>query len=75
MVEKGDHIRLRDIRLDYELNKTKIKSLPFNNISIWTVADNLNAILLSANKNGIDPEFDNIAPMPRTVTFGLTLNY
>jgi TonB-linked SusC/RagA family outer membrane protein len=75
LVEKGDHVRLQDIRLAYNLNKAKIKKLPFSSASIFIYANNL-GILWRSNKKKIDPDFysTNI-PAPRSVAFGLTLNY
>jgi TonB-linked SusC/RagA family outer membrane protein len=75
LVEKGDNIRLRDIRLIYNLNKKNIKKIPFKNISLSLIADNLNMLLWRANKVGIDPDFNNTVPNPRSIAFGLNLNY
>ncbi|MNL18679.1 hypothetical protein D3C87_1398350 [compost metagenome] len=75
LVLKGDHIRLNDIRVSYNLNKYAIKRLPFSNASIYMNANNL-GLLWTANKSGVDP--DNPAGMPpvsRTLAFGLNLNF
>ncbi|WP_316789673.1 SusC/RagA family TonB-linked outer membrane protein [Pedobacter frigoris] len=75
LVEKGDHIRLRDFRLSYSLNKVCYKKLPFRNISFSLMADHLNVLLWRANKAGIDPDFNNVIPTSRSISFGLNLNY
>jgi TonB-linked SusC/RagA family outer membrane protein len=75
LVEKGDHIRLRDVRLSYNVNKANFRRLPFKGISISMMADNLNVLLWRANNAGIDPDFNNVVPSPRSITFGLNLNY
>ncbi|MBB5439513.1 TonB-linked SusC/RagA family outer membrane protein [Pedobacter sp. AK017] len=75
LVERGDHIRLQDIRLSYELNKKNIKGLPFNNASFFINANNL-GILWRRNDRGIDPDFYyNQVPTSRSIAFGLNLNY
>lgn len=75
LVEKGDHIRLRDLRFLCNLNNTILKKLPFKNIALSVMADNLNVLLWRANKQGIDPDFNNTIPSPRSITFGLNLNF
>jgi len=56
LVEKGDHIRLQDIKLNYDLNKSQFKKLPFQNLRLYIYVSNL-AILWKANKQGIDPDY------------------
>ncbi len=68
LVEKGDNIRLQDLRLAY--NPGKIKGLPFNKFTLFVYARNL-GILWRANKRGIDPESPTWLPAIRTVSFGL----
>jgi len=74
LVEKGDHIRLQDIRLSYDLNKNSFKKLPFTSASVFINANNTGLILWRANKKGLDP-LGNTVPTPRSIAFGLTLNY
>lgn len=74
LVEKGDHVRFNDFRLSYNLSGIKMKKLPFN-ANIFIYANNLNVIVWRANKKGIDPDFNNSIPTPRSIAFGLTLNY
>jgi len=75
MIEKGDHIRLNEIYVGYELpntvfgSKSAIKSL-----NVYAQARSL-GILWSANKLGIDPDYQwySVKPMPMcTVGFKLS---
>lgn len=74
LVEKGDHIRLQDISLDYNIDKTIWKKIPFRNVQPYIYARNL-GILWTANKSGIDP--DKIVYRsyrePFTIAFGLRI--
>jgi TonB-linked SusC/RagA family outer membrane protein len=54
LVEKGDHIRLQDIRIAYDL-KNSLKNIPFSALQIYTYASNI-GIIWRANKHGIDPD-------------------
>ncbi|WP_158622467.1 SusC/RagA family TonB-linked outer membrane protein [Pedobacter sp. KBW06] len=79
LVEKGDHIRLQDMRLGYTFSMADLPRLPFRGIQMYLYLTNL-GLLWSANKKNIDP--DNI-PSPgvpgtvaarKTISFGLKLN-
>ncbi len=79
LIDKGDNIRLKDIRLSYELDKSKIKGLPFSHISIYSYADNI-CILWRANKDHLDPDLlvgSSLTsyPLPRTIAIGLKANF
>ncbi|HEY6082041.1 MAG TPA: SusC/RagA family TonB-linked outer membrane protein [Chitinophagaceae bacterium] len=56
LVERGDNIRLQDIQVSYDLNKSAIEQLPFQHIRLYLYASNL-GILWRANKQGIDPDY------------------
>jgi len=56
LVAKGDNIRLQYINLSYDLNKDRLKSLPFKNIQLYVYINNL-GIIWRANKDGIDPDY------------------
>lgn len=76
MVEKGDHLRLNEIYLGYDVpknilgNNSMIKSL-----NIFTQARSL-GLLWTANKKGIDPDYRvySVKPMS-SFTFGFKLNF
>lgn len=76
LVEKGDHIRLQDFRISFDINRSVIKKLPFQNVQVYFYANNL-GIIWRANARNIDPEaylFGN-TPAPRTFSFGVTVDY
>jgi TonB-linked SusC/RagA family outer membrane protein len=79
LVDKGDNIRLKDIRLSYELDKSKFSHLPFSHISIYSYVDNI-GILWRANKDHLDPDLVigsslSAYPLPRTYAFGIKANF
>lgn len=56
LIEKGDHIRLQDMRFGYELMRGK-HARPFaRSVKIFVYGSNL-GILWRANKSGIDPDY------------------
>lgn len=74
LVEKGDHIRLQDVRVSYTLAKNAIKALPFERVQLYIYANNL-GILWRANRYGIDPDYSlSLYPNVRNISFGLNVN-
>lgn len=71
LVEKGDHIRLRDINVTYDLEKSGLK-LPFRRTQIYVYGNNL-GMLWKANEAGIDPDYQS-GPPPRTIAAGLRID-
>lgn len=71
-IEKGDHIRLQDISLSYELiNPNRTFKSPIRKLQISIYANNL-GILWRANKKGLDPDFAyGGIPYTRTIALGL----
>ena len=80
LVEKGDHIRLQDIRLDYSLNpKLLLRKLPLNSLQLYLYANNI-GILWKANKAGLDPDYnDNFYTYrmvnPFAISFGVKTEF
>lgn len=74
LVASGDHIRLQDINLSYDLNKKQIHGLPFSNIRFYMYANNL-GIIWKANHFGLDPDYYTTSPPPRTIAFGIKLDF
>jgi hypothetical protein len=72
LVEKGDHIRLQDIRLSYNLDKQIIKTIPFQNVQFYLYVNNL-GILWRANNQKIDPDYGASTPNPRSILLGLNV--
>ncbi len=74
LVEKGDNIRLEDISVGYEADKAEWKKLPFSHARIFAYVSNV-ALLWVANKEGIDPYYNNVPASGKTFTLGLSLNF
>lgn len=73
LMERGDHIRLQDIRLGYDLPHAG--QLGFDRIHIYLYASNL-GFIWRANKHKLDPDLGgNSIPIPRNFAFGLTLDF
>ncbi|MFD2963684.1 MULTISPECIES: SusC/RagA family TonB-linked outer membrane protein [Olivibacter] len=74
LIEKGDHIRLQDIQLSYDLN-TKLKGI--RKLQLYLYANNL-GIIWRANKQGLDPDISAVPlsgtpliyPNPRSYSLG-----
>ncbi len=73
LVEKGDHIRLQDVAISYDL-KNILKKGPLRSFQAYTYVNNL-GILWRANKSGIDPDINDLSagvmPAPKTIAFGI----
>lgn len=74
LIEKGDHIRLQDVQLSYQLNKSEKKWLPMNQARIYLYANNL-GILWRANNKRIDPDYVSGIPNPKTIAAGLKIDF
>lgn len=74
LVEKGDHVRLQDLSLNYTPGQHFLKYLPFKRLTLSLYAGNL-AILWKATKSKLDPDypFATVAPV-RTYSAGLKLD-
>ncbi|AZB25989.1 SusC/RagA family TonB-linked outer membrane protein [Chryseobacterium bernardetii] len=57
LVERGDHIRLQYLTLNYSFRKENLANLPIQNLQLFASANNL-GILWKANKAGIDPDYN-----------------
>lgn len=73
LVERGDHIRLQDIRLSYRVSESKGKRLPFSSVEIYSYINNL-GIIWKRSSDPIDPDFRTMLP-PRSIAFGLNVNF
>jgi TonB-linked SusC/RagA family outer membrane protein len=76
LVEKGDHIRLQDVNLSYDLNKDQLHKLPFNHLRFYVYANNL-GVIWKAAKSGLDPDYQTTYALPpvRTIAFGLQADF
>jgi TonB-linked SusC/RagA family outer membrane protein len=73
LVQKGDHIRLQDINLSYDLSKQALAGLPFKRLQIYMYANNL-GVVWKSNQAGIDPDYQT-GPPPRTIAVGLKTDF
>jgi hypothetical protein len=61
LATKGDHIRLQYINLNYQLTKQKFRKLPFDQLTMYAVLNNV-GILWRANKQQLDPDAPGLPP-------------
>lgn len=73
LVEKGDHIRLQDIRLGYLMDKTSMPWLPFAKMELYGYANNL-GMLWKASDDPLDPDFQSSKAL-RSFALGLRLDF
>ena len=73
LTDKGDHIRLQDVSVSYDLIHGQHPKLPFSQIKLYAYINNI-GILWRANKDGIDPDYipnsSTVYPNPRTYALG-----
>lgn len=74
LVAKGDHIRLEDVTLSYDWQRSSKKKLPFQSIRFFVYAANLNNAWLS-NDLKIDPHFNNVPKEGKRFSVGLTATF
>lgn len=71
LMERGDHVRLEDIRFTY--------NIPFPSIGIKNFRANVQAnnlgILWRANKLKLDPQVEGGIPLPRAYSFGVEIGF
>ncbi|WP_373496220.1 SusC/RagA family TonB-linked outer membrane protein [Aquiflexum sp.] len=73
LVERGDHVRLQDIRFSYRIFGDTGRKLPFRSAEIYTYANNI-GLVWKKSKDPIDPDFREILP-PASIAFGLNVNF
>ncbi|WP_367866689.1 SusC/RagA family TonB-linked outer membrane protein [Pedobacter sp. WC2423] len=75
LVDRGDHIRLQYVNFSYELDREKVKFLPFKSLSIYINAANL-GLIWTANKDHIDPDYQgrNVLKPSKTFSLGIRAN-
>ena len=76
LVTKGDHIRIQDITVNYQISRNQWKKLPFRQMSIYSYVNNV-GIIWRANKLNMDPDLFNGYGIPpvKTWTFGIKGNF
>jgi TonB-dependent starch-binding outer membrane protein SusC len=79
-VEKGDHIRLQDISLSFDIDKSVWKGLPVKQLRLYVYTNNV-GILWRANQSHLDPDAvpfigDSQSTIaPRSFSFGLKTSF
>jgi TonB-linked SusC/RagA family outer membrane protein len=69
LVEKGDHIRLQDVRLGYSLSPVLLAKTGINDLQIYFYANNV-GIIWKRNKAGLDPDYIMGYPASRAFSLG-----
>lgn len=73
-VKKGDHFRLQDIHLSYDLNEKLVAFIPIRKLSLSFYARNL-GILWRANDVNMDPDYRSALPAPLSLSLGLKASF
>lgn len=73
LVERGDHIRLQDIRLGYTMDKNNSPWFPFGRAELYGYANNL-GILWKASSDKLDPDFQTSVPL-KSIALGLRIDF
>ena len=71
-VEKGDQIRLQDIRASYDFTVGNRQTA--RDIQLFLYLNNV-GILWRANKLGIDPDYGTAVPAALSTSIGLKVNF
>lgn len=75
LVDKGDHIRLQDIRLAYAFKPFSGNNPVFKRLEVFSYLNNV-GILWRANKDHLDPDLASGAyPLPRTLSIGFNSRF
>ncbi|NVM62191.1 hypothetical protein FHW88_000467 [Mucilaginibacter sp. SG538B] len=75
LVDKGDHIRLQDIRLAYAFKPFGGHTAVFKRLEVFTYLNNA-GILWRANKDHLDPDlYAGAYPLPRTLSIGFNSRF
>jgi hypothetical protein len=72
LIERGDHIRLQDIQLEYNLDIKRNKKISLPSLNIYLYANNL-GLLWKANDKGIDPDYISEIPNPKSIAIGIKI--
>ncbi|HEY8400436.1 MAG TPA: SusC/RagA family TonB-linked outer membrane protein [Cytophagaceae bacterium] len=75
LVEKGDHIRLRDIQLSYEINNSSQRHIPFQSFRINFYMSGFSGILWRSNNKRLDPNSGVLDVNNCTYAFGMNINF
>jgi len=74
LVEKGDHARVQDISLGYDIDKSTCHWLPLKHVKLYAYINNVD-IIWRANDHDLDPDAPFGIPSPRTYAIGLRVDF
>ncbi|WP_162996494.1 SusC/RagA family TonB-linked outer membrane protein [Mucilaginibacter celer] len=75
LIDKGDHIRLQDIRLTYAFKPFSGNNPVFKRLEVFCYLNNV-GILWRANKDHLDPDLaSGTYPLPRTLSIGINSRF
>jgi TonB-linked SusC/RagA family outer membrane protein len=74
LVEKGDHIRLQDVRIAYSFTPSLLNKTGIKDIQLYLYANNV-GIIWRANKAGLDPDYVVGYSAPRTFSLGCNAKF
>jgi TonB-linked SusC/RagA family outer membrane protein len=75
VVTKADHIRLQDVALSCDLDKTHCPFLPVKHLQLSIYVNNL-GLIWRANHYGIDPDYQQVGyVLPRAFSFCIKANF
>lgn len=74
LIEKGDHIRLNDVRISWDLPLKNRNRLPLQACRFYAYVNNI-GIIWSANKAGIDPDQVSGLRAPRSYALGMQIDF
>ncbi len=75
LVEKGDHIRLKDARIGYTFSSVRFGNASIRSIRLFVFANNL-GILWKATKQSLDPDYTtDVLPQPRSFSVGANIDF
>lgn len=73
LVERGDHIRLQDLRCSYSWKSARQRAV-INDVEIFAYAANL-GIIWKKSGTDLDPDFRDSNPPLRSISFGVRANF
>lgn len=73
LIEKGDHIRLQDVRFSYQLSNLPYLKSTFKSANLFLYSKNL-GMLWKANDLNLDPDYNGSGiPLPFSISLGINL--
>ena len=73
LVEKGDNIKLKSIKFEFDLGKRLARQIGVKRITTYTIVDNV-VTIWKATKTTVDPDYLTVVPNPRSYTLGINID-